>query len=346
MATKLKVTIFDVSKCGYYSRGNKDPMFGGLSDTLLNLSEWVKGKTLLQTATFAADGEELMESYCFDIRLGSKQNYLLTTWNKIPMAEGGVQTANPLNTVGSVSVKLAKVVEGNIPGYSAFFYFIPSKNLCFALRPHKQAHNGHQPLIRYMNGFLEKFSKYTVMSDELGQDEFEILGYSIDGNICEEELVSPVYVSHPKRLPGQEQFLRANRQLIRKMVKKDKLDLNIQANKSLIDKILNFSGIVSVPATKTKELNFKYEIQLSPTQDEFDEIVKRYKSMKSGTSEIGFKLAGNGSEVFWLSHINAKGEIEVGIDADENGILSSERLISEIEKNHLPKLLQLSGSEK
>lgn len=343
MTTKLKVTIFNVNKCGYYRRNEKKPSFSGLSDTLLNLSEWVKGKTLLQTATFAADGEEVMESYCFDIRSGLKNNYLFTTWNKIPMAEGGVQTANPLNTVGNVSVKLAEVVDGNIPGYPAFFYFIPSKDLCVALRPHKQAHNGHQPLIRYMNGFLEKFSKYTVFSDESDPDGYEILGYSVDGNIDEENSAFPAYTSHPKRLPGQEQYLKANRHLIRKMVKKDKLDLNIQANKSLIDKILSLTGIQNTPTTKTKELNFKYEIQLSPSEEEFDEIVKKYKSVKNGSTEIGFKLIGNSSEVFWLSHINAKGEIEVGIDVDENGILSSEKLIAEIEKSHLPRLLQLSG---
>ena len=343
MPTKLKITIFDVTKCGYYKRRESIPEFGGIADILVNLGQWVKNKTLLQTATFTADGEEFLETYCFDLNTGSKGNYLLTTWNKIPMTEGGVQTANPSNTVGHVSVQLAKVATGNIPGYAAFFYFMPRDNLCIAIRPYGQSHNGHQPLIKYMQGFLEKASKYVVLNKESTGDDIEILGYSVDGNIDEANIPSPAYSSRPKRLPGQEDFLRKNRVLIRKVVKKDRLDLTIQSNKSFVDKVLNFSGIIKAPPTTTKELRFNYEIEFSPSEEEFEELVSQYKLTNDESSEIGFKLTGGGSETHWLSHINAKGEIEVGIEVDESGVLPPEKLISEIEKHHLPRLMQLAG---
>jgi hypothetical protein len=135
MTTTLKVTAFEVARCGYFLPRKKIAEFGSLADCLSDFHAWTTGKNLEDTLTFKVDGEDVQETYCFEMQKSNKTgNYLITTWNKVPMVEGGVPTANGSAKVGKVDVALAKVANGNIPGYPSYFYFLPSSNAVFAMK--------------------------------------------------------------------------------------------------------------------------------------------------------------------------------------------------------------------
>ncbi len=46
---EARVTIYSVSKCGFYRRGDKQPAFGGLGDTFQQLHQWSTGLELSLT---------------------------------------------------------------------------------------------------------------------------------------------------------------------------------------------------------------------------------------------------------------------------------------------------------
>lgn len=344
MATTLKVTAFEISKCGYYKRGNKLPEFGQIDAILKNLTSWINGKTLVETKTTDVDGDSCLPTYCFDLRAGDKsKGYLLTTWNEVPMTAGGVQAASGSAAVGKVKVQFTEIARGDIPGFPSYFYFYPAKNLIFSLRPEGMGHNGHQESIRFMKGFIEKASRFVVANLAAEDVDQEILGYSIDGTAEKIEQLIPQYHSSPKKLPGEEEFLRKNIHRIRKLIKRDFLSVKVEANRSLMSGLLRNVGLMK-DEVHFDEMSFKYEIDFSPTKAELEEIIKSYDPNTLDKSETGFKLVGE-QEIHWLGHSFAKSEIELDLIADENGILPADQLLYALEKTAFKGLLHMATAE-
>lgn len=150
MPTNFKVTAFNINRCGYYRRSASAPEFGSLFEVLTDLVVWTQDKDMSETLTFTSDDEDTLPAYCFDIRTSPRNgDFLLTTWNEVPMVEGGVQTASGATRVGHVEVELAEVANGNIPGFPSYFYFMSNENLVFSLRPEGQPHNGHRASLNF-----------------------------------------------------------------------------------------------------------------------------------------------------------------------------------------------------
>ncbi len=342
MTTTLKVTAFEISRCGYYLPRKKMPEFCSLAQCLADLQQWTSGKNLEDTLTFAVDGEDVPETYCFEMqKANASGNYLLTTWNRVPMVEGGVPAANGSAKVGNVDVALAHVANGNIPGYPTYFYFIPSKRIVFAMRSSWQSHNGHQGLIRMIRGFLETASPY-VVTNPVGTDgEVEILGFREKNDTGSPRELVPHYESALRRLAGRVEYLKSHHSMIRKIVFRNTLDISVATEKSFMFSMLQGIGLTNY-TSRSQMISFGYEMQLTPTLSELDALIEKYSSDTENKEQIGFRLSKNSSEIVWLNHSYAKDNIDVNVSSDEQGVISGRELLNELENNQLPRLNSLA----
>jgi len=320
----------------------KTPEFCSLKDCLSNFHDWTNGKKLEDTLTFKVDGGDVQEAYCFSMhKSNSSGNYLLTTWNKVPMAEGGVPTANGSAKVGHVDVKIAHVANGNIPGYPTYFYFIPSKSVVFAMRSSWQPHNGHQGLVKMITGFLETASPYVVTNSISSTGEIEIVGFRDKNDRTAPKQLVVQYESVLLKLAGRVDYLRRNHSLIRKIVFRNTLDTSIAAEKSLMYSVLQKIGLTN-HSTKTQMISFGYEMQFTPTLLELNALIEKYSGDTENKEHIGFRLAQNSSETIWLNHSYAKDVLDLNLTPEDQGVISGRDLLNELEKNQLSRLKGLA----
>lgn len=342
MTTSLKVTAFEVARCGYFLPRKKIAEFGSLADCLSDFQTWSSGRNLEDTLTFKVDGEDVQETYCFEMQKAAKTgNYLITTWNKVPMVEGGVPTANGSAKVGKVDVALAKVANGNIPGYPSYFYFLPGSNAVFAMRPSWQPHNGHQGLIRMMKGFLETASPYVVIKPPQPNAEIEVLGFRNKGDTGAPRELLAHYESSLRKLAGRIDYLKKHQSLIRKIVIRNTLNTTVATEKSLMSSMLAKIGLMN-HNSRSEMISFGYEMQFTPTLPELNKLIEKYADDAENKEHIGFKLSSNSSEVVWLNHSYAKDEIDFNVTSNDEGIISGKELLDDLEKNQLPRLKKLA----
>lgn len=326
-------------------RASKTPLFGTIDQVLANLVSWVGGKSLSETKTFDVEGEDTLPVYCFDIRKAKNAgHYLLTTWNEVPMIDGGVPTANGSAKVGKVDVKLADVANGNIPGYPSYFYFMPKENLVFSLRPDYLPHNGHRGLNLFLKGFLEKATEFVVYDKNSLDGNPAILGYRKSDN-SEIMDLSPGYASSPLRLPGEIQYLEQNIQKIRKLVRRDSLSYALRADRELIVKLLENVGLIGSEQT-IQSTTFNYEIDFQPSIEDFNAIVESNNNNLNEKSEIGFRLSGESNVIHWLSHSLAKDDMELDVVVKKNGILLQDELLVGLHKSGVDRLREIAGVTK
>ncbi len=176
MAEETRITFYRVDRCGYYRYGQPTPEFGVMPDILTVLISWTRAKPLGNTCPFqGGDDDDVSPVYCFDIVQDQHNgDVLLTTWNSVPSTEGNIASVDPRSQVGAPSVSLTDLPAGAIPGYATYFWMIPEHNLlatlCFSRRL-----NGHRGLVKLMNEFMAKCTRYVVVNEE--DEGYQVLGY-------------------------------------------------------------------------------------------------------------------------------------------------------------------------
>lgn len=330
MAT-MKISAFDVVRCGYYKKRNDNPVFGSLPDTLIDLKKWVSGKSLSETKTFEPGDDDVFPVYCFDIHHSQDKKYfLITTWNEVPTGEEGIAVASGSSRVGAVDVETTEVGEGGIPGFPTYFYFMTDENLVFSVRPERQRHSGHNGLIQYMKSFLHKAASYVVINEDADDVDNHIIGYrpSPEGKITK---VYPSYLSKLKRLPGQTEHLQAHRTLIRKIVRIDTLNLSIPKDRHLVGKVLENMGWLDRKIVD-QSMRFRYELDFQPNEEELNMAIQTGVEPQR-PSRTGFVLSGS-QDIYWLDHAYAKDDLVIHVSPDSNGVIDGLELLSELSKMH------------
>lgn len=345
---KFKLNFYNIDACGYYSKSKLK--FGNLSEILLDFQSWVKNKTLNETCTFSPDDAkgEILPVYCFDIAVSSNQeDIVLTTWNETETIESGMASVNGLDPVGNPNVETTVVPSGHIPGFPTYFWFSIPYNSFVTIRLDKNRLNGHQGLKLLLEGFLCKFSKYTVIDcTEDSQSETNsniintiVLGYreNEEKTLCTK--ISPRFWTSVKRIDGELDLIRNNRSKISKLLRKDCLNMMEKDDKNIIQKIWdNLGGQANVDM----EVKIKYEVSIEDLkQEELEKIIDKWNDDKEEWSNVGFKIDGI-PEPKWLSHSIVKTDIEITVDKTEKGILKAESLLNQIirHKNYLISLME------
>lgn len=335
MPEEAKIHFYSIRKCGYYKPGTGNLVFGDLPGILLRFHNWstAPGLTLKDTCTFALheDEENSLRTFCFDIISNNTTgDYFLTTWNETPSNQGKVPSVSGDQPVGSAEVHLNDIEAGTIPGYATYFWFIPQLAI-FATIKFQHVLNGQQNLVRYMNGFMENFSGYAV-TNQIDDDNMEIVGYRENANDAIQELF-PSFRSKMLRKSGEIELIKQKRASIRKMIRKSELDLQIDEDKNLLQKMLSKFGITGNDDPGNNSLNVNYSFNFNPTEDELNEIIEQ--ALDEGltrTNDYGFQFVGK-SEVCWLSNSIVKHEVNLDIQRDNDEIVNLQSLANNLTNN-------------
>lgn len=306
-----RVSVYSVSRCGYYQKKKDILKFGSLPEVLEDIYKWIKQDqpTILETKTYNV-GEESsnLPSYCYDIEKNDQGDFALVLWNEIPLTEGKVASIQGEGRAGSVSVKTSDIPEGNIAGYPTYFYFIAKKNILVTICFENKI-NGIRNLSRYTRGYMERFSKWVARKNGDRPLDSEILGFRPTPQSQIEQGVVHKFIVSPKRNEGDVKLIKKNRMLITKMIKKEEFTSNKKESKNNFLKFMQVFGLHERTLSKDTSHQYKLEIDFPhPSAEELKTVMDNYfedpdESEGECWTDIGFTM--KGGKTYWLggSHI-------------------------------------------
>lgn len=329
MATEeARIDFFEITKCGYYERGSSAPSFGSLSEVLGNFRNWAfaPGMEIGQTCTYAlSDASDILRTFCLDHSVSSNEELLLATWNETETLNGSFASLNPAARPGNPDLDVKRIPSGNIPGYPSYFWFLPRQSLLATIRISGRL-TGKRGLHKLLSEYLAKLSPNVACSED-----GEISGY-VRSHGDQPRMLYPSIDWHPRRKPAEIEFIRGNFREIRRIVRKNDLELSSADDAELMEKLLRNLGIRLnlLPREGTREvLRFKAEIDFSPTEEELDQVIAEWeRGLDSGSKwdNIGFEIKGSPS-THWLSHSLVNTSVSIDIARDSNGLASAESVM-------------------
>lgn len=328
---EARITLFDISTCGYYGYRKSDHRFCTLEETLKGIQGWSNGKPLLQTKTFEVqDGQDLHPVYLFDIN-SIKNNWLITTWNETSAYESGVASVQGSATVGKATVDLTDVGPGSIPGFPTYFYIIPSRNLLASVR-FQHIWTCQQELREYIKSYLELFSPYVVLG-KTEKNTHSIIGYKPPGDEELDSSIIPRFETREIRNPGKLDQIREKYDSINKITRKTTLDLNQQADLTLWQKMLAKASLTRHAGTGQK-IKIKYDVNSKVTRKELDHMIESWENNRARTwDDYGVTYRGGPSTPDWFSHSIATTKIELKVKQISEAQVDPASLLKALEEN-------------
>lgn len=279
-----------------------------------------------QTCTYAlSDASDMLRTFCLDHSVSGNEELLLATWNETETLNGSFASLNPAARPGNPDLDVKRVPSGNIPGYPSYFWFLPMQSLLATIRISGRL-TGKRGLHKLLSEYLAKLSPNVACSED-----GEISGY-VRSHGDQPRMLYPSIYWHPRRKPAEIEFIRSNFREIRRMVRKNDLEVSSADDAELIEKLLRNFGIRLnlLPREGTREvLRFKAEIDFSPTEEELDQVIAEWeRGLDSGSKwdNIGFELKGSPS-THWLSHSLVNISVSIDIARDSNGLASAESVM-------------------
>lgn len=343
---KVKLKFYKIEQCGYYEKNNKKAKLSNINETLDNLSEWLKGKTLDNTRTtnhLRAKADHL-PVFCTGVIKGT-DTYIVTTWNQMESTDGKISSiplAEPLSTI-SHKVSSAKLPKGNIPGYATYFWFIPEENIMATIRLNHVL-TGHIGLDAYIKGFLTRFSKYTVLkNDPKDKTKIKILGYGTSNTKFDNNLY-PRFETRPKRLKTEVNYLKKNINKITKVIRKCSINQNLSTDLDLL-KSLGYKLGYSKPQEIEEMMELKFELKSKPTIQELNDIMELWDQDKAHDNwdDVGFKLKGCDNPIWLSSEVPTK-DLSINILRSNSEFVNVNDLIYKLEK-YLPEIKKICKGE-
>lgn len=338
MREKSKISFYRITDCGYFKRGGEGPVFGSVADTLENLDDWSRGKSLVATKTFEpADGEDLHPAYLMDIRK-QEGTWLLSTWNQTPANGAGVASVRGDSNVGQAKVVMNDIEKGSIPGFATYFWFIPSRNLFASIR-FQHLWTGQQSMQKYVEAFLASFSNHVVHSDD--EDKVEILGYAKDPAQDPPVHLYPRFRTGLLRKPGARELIQQNRINIRKVIRKTVLKLNREEDLSKWQSLLRWTQMEK-PAKLPDRVRVQYELSGTVTDRDLQAIFKDWDAgHETEWDDYGFMFQGQSGNPHWLSHSLARRQYELDVTRDSDEVVNAESLLKALLANRV-EILKLA----
>lgn len=327
---KARIRFYKITQCGYYEHSNFQ--FGNISDILDDLKSWIMDKALNETQTYSVDPEnnesDLLRTFCYSLESKSGE-YLITTWNENADVGGKIASIDSFGITGRAAVETAEISEGFIPGYPSFFWFIPSKNI-FATIQFNTRLNGRKNLNLYLNEFLSTRSKYVIYDEVDGENR--IAGYGLSGDNYRR--LTPKFSSALYKQPGEIEFIKQNRESIRKFVKKDKLKLERNETTNRWQSLYRFFTGKAPTTSCSIEPKVAIELEMTPSENELENIISQWESDAETypIGDVGFTLAGH-PQPYWLRQSIASDEFELDIHySGEEILVPSAKLLEELQR--------------
>lgn len=342
MSRNIRINFYEVQKCAYFKRGEETPYICNCATTLEGLHRWINPAqltarpTVRETQTFTPhDDSNHLPVYCYSIahhRVSG--DYLLTTWNETEQTEGRVASVHADEQAGQARIDAVAVAANTLPGYPAYFWFIPRRNLIACIRLDTQRLGGHPGMVRYINGYLERFSPWVVLPNGAScSPDVQVLGYQ-DGQDIRQDL-KPRFVSAPVKLPGEIDYIRQNRQRIRKIVRKDEYDGGDLPRTSLLTCMLQGFGLRDTPE-QLDATTFRYELDFEPSEGELNQIIESWQERADQEDatrwdDVGFMFQSE-SDIRWLSRSAAKQTLEVDIQLRDEVLIEADTLMTALQR--------------
>lgn len=310
----MKITLYKITKCGFYGSRGRSFVDGALYDWYTDFIEWTKtGKNIEDTAFLAPEESNVVQSYCVAAsRLLNGFGIIL--WNEIPNDKGEVSFIDGRASVGNPKATSARAGAGQIPGWPAYFWILPDKNLIYCLRTDAQSHTNSigLPLLRsYLKSYLLGRSRYFVI--ETGE---KVLPSGVNAYFLTRMVKNKKALEKIRKSSEQIQKLHVHLSAI--------MDNNsISGTKwyHALAGLLDFP--LSVP--KEKKIMAKVEMPWTPSLAELDKVVEKWQDDDSPIGRMGVTLDSD-KKIYWFDSIVPSKEYELSDDLELSRCWNAEQM--------------------
>jgi hypothetical protein len=332
---KFEFVFFRIRRCGFYRQLERQPVFGDVADCFNDLGSWTKGKPLRETNTFEQGTDnDGFPAYCYDFQKNaSTGDVLLTLWNEVHNHRGQLPTVDGAAKVGAVQASSVGLARGAIPGYPSYFWIVPGSDLYAAVIPETSFGTGNGNFRKYVEFFLQIFSRH-AKTTTTADGEVEVLGYSLNGMDLLTDVAPRLEISFCQR-PGDIDFLRKNSTRIRKIIRRETIDLSERDRGSIVQTLLRAVPGFGQATPVDSSYRVKFEVSCRVTKEEFNSIASSVSSvahLRSG-SDVGFKLAQD-SQIYWLGRSMVKAQRDwKTLTTDDGGVVDTSALFAKIQSD-------------
>lgn len=312
----ISVRAYSVKQCGLYKLHARRATLGDFEGVLGNVTNWVNaaGRLVNNTCTYSVDSDsslEFLETYIMRaLRHDQTGDYFITCWNRTHQSGDSVYGLDPAATTAAQSVAnfhSSNMPNNAIPGYATYFWMVPSRNLMLTIT-FGTPRNGMQAFSYWLERFISTRSRYVK------RNGVEIIGHAGEDDVVHPDLVAR-FKKNLKVNPSKVDLIRRNREHIRAMVRKIRLNRADVEERSTIFKMIGMRNQV-VQTT----VDLAYQVNHTPTEEELNEIIASYEAEHGSNAweDVGFVFPQSnnfGAErKEWLGKSYAKLKFDIDVD--------------------------------
>lgn len=324
------ISFYRITQCGYFARGADAPLFGSVQEVLEDLQQWSAGKKLVETKISEVEQADTNgNTYLLDIQTKGG-TWMIATWNETASTNGRVASVQGESNVGDATIHMNDIVEGSIPGYSTYFWVIPSRNIFASIRFH-HPYTAQRPFRSYIEKFMECYSRHVVVGEPTEDSDYPIIGYS---NTAEDEPrhLYPRFRTEWMKKPGQKQFFLDNADRITKIIRKETLDLSQAEPLAVWQKLLRQARL-SNPQQVPIKPRISFDVPFQPTAQDIEKMFEAWEEeSESKWDDFGVKIAGH-SDTHWVSHTLARQEFDLDVVRDNDEVVNTISLLDALLQN-------------
>jgi hypothetical protein len=338
----VKITFYNVHRCGYYQIGYDTPDFSSLGDVLMQLQSWTNGVALSLTKIADPGGNnEEYPVYLLGIERHGDE-WAFATWNEVPSHESGVASVKLDSKVGAPQVHINGIEPNSIPGYATYFWAVPNEGLIASIR-FKHKSNGQERMRKYLKRFMAIFTSYVVRGED-SEGNITVIGYTNteDGKPTK---AKPYFKTTPFVKPAQRSFLLENHHRIRKVVRKGHVTVTNGIHRSWWQNTIKFLHGSKEAASQTfVDKRFYVDLEYQPDRDELASMINAEEQEPEGAGwdDMGFVMSGEPGKIHWLGRNNASGDFNLMIERIDDEAVNLKFLLHVLRQNksHILKLLE------
>lgn len=314
----MTLTFFDLEDFGFYQHGTRDLLFGDLRPAMRELHDWSAGKDVGMTELASPSRlyRGALPVYVFGMQ-SVGDDWLLATWNTVPAADGKVASLARDSRVGRPpTVHDNPVVEGSIPGFPTYFWFVPQHN-AFATLRFENPITAARPMLGYVKQFLKTESGYVVKDED-----DKIVGYRDLNGEGDHTKAHVKVTANVRSKPGEVARLRRERVNIRTVIRDSYLIQRVRRDRSWFQ-ILSQRVRDSEQASElTQDTKVHIAMNYTPTAEELEQMIQTELNTDRETEydDLGFKLAGS-SETIWINSAMSRNTVNVNLQIPANGVV-------------------------
>lgn len=313
MDIEVTASLFDISECGYYERGNGHHRFGTMARTLSDIDRWSRNLELAQTKLYEGSGaQDIDPVYLLAIhQVPSRDDWLVVTWNENESFDGSSASVNGSDRVGAASVDLTEIEEGRIPGYPTYFYVMPQDGKIATIRidTRKSGRKGFQEYIKcFISGYASQ-----VVHDRSDENSANVLGYREQPEEEPERLI-PKFRLREIRIGGRLDLIRNRCHEIRSIIRKATLNIRQQADRNTWQKLMAKLGWAH-SSTMQQDIEIKYEIHDAVNSEQLEAMINEWESFGRGSwDDIGVRFRGEANKDYWFSRSLARDKLNIRVN--------------------------------